>query len=62
MNNKIKALYLTAFIACLFAIIGTIAIAEHLPLIGKPLVFLLTIVLIIFIIIAYIVIMRRQNK
>lgn len=62
MNNKKKAFYLTAFIACLFAIIGTIAIAEHLPLIGKPLVFILTIVLVIFIIIAYIIIMRRSKK
>lgn len=62
MNNKKKAMYLVGFIAALFAIIGTIAIAEHLPIIGKPLVFILAIILIIFVITFCVIIMRRQNK
>lgn len=62
MNNRKKAMYLVGFIAALFVIIAAIAIAEHLPIIGKLLVTIPIILLIIFVITFFVILIRRQNK
>lgn len=62
MNNKKIALIVAAFIVSLFIIIGIIAIAGHIPLLGKPLAFIFAIVLIVFILGFFIIIGKRNRK
>ncbi len=62
MNNKKIALIVTAFIAVLFIIIGIIAIAGHIPFLGKPLALFFAIVLIVFILGFFIIISKRKRK
>ena len=49
MNNKRIAVIISVFIAVLFIIIGIIAVAGHIPFLGKPLTLIFEIILIIFI-------------
>ncbi len=61
MNNKKIAIIICAFIAVLFILIGIIAIAGHIPLLGKPLTLIFAVILIIFILVVFILISKRRK-
>ncbi|MDE5963943.1 MAG: hypothetical protein K2G65_00910 [Eubacterium sp.] len=61
MNNKKIAVIISVFIAVLFIIIGIIAIAGHIPFLGKPLTLIFAIILIIFILGFFIIIGKRRK-
>lgn len=62
MSNKKIALLVTVFIAVLFIIIGIIALAGHIPLLGKPLTFIFAVVLVVFVLGFFIIIGKRKKK
>lgn len=61
MNNKKIAVILSVFIAVLFIIIGIIAVAGHIPFLGKPLTLIFAIILIVFILGFFIIIEKRRK-
>lgn len=61
MNNKKAAIIVSVFIVSLFIIIGLIGIAQHIPFLGKPLVFIFAIILMIFIIAFFILLVKRRK-
>ncbi len=61
MNNKRIAVIISVFIAVLFIIIGIIAVAGHIPFLGKPLTLIFAIILIIFILGFFIIIGKRRK-
>lgn len=61
MNNKKIAVILSVFIAVLFIIIGIIAVAGHIPFLGKPLTLIFAIILIVFILGFFIIIAKRRK-
>lgn len=61
MNNKKNAVILSVFIAVLFIIIGIIAVAGHIPFLGKPLTLIFAIILIVFILGFFIIIGKRRK-
>ncbi len=61
MNNKKIAVILSVFIAVLFIIIGIIAVAGHIPFLGKPLTLIFAIILIVFILGFFIIIGKRRK-
>lgn len=61
MNNKKIAVIISVFIAVLFIIIGIIAVAGHIPFLGKPLTLIFAIILIIFILGFFIIIGKRRK-
>ena len=62
MSGKKKAVYLICFIIVMFAIITAIVIAEHLPIVGKPIVFISAMILVVFVIVFCVIAVRRQSK
>lgn len=62
MNNKKIALIVTVFIITMFVIIGIIALAGHIPFLGKPLTFIFAIILVLFTVGFFVIIIRRKNK
>lgn len=61
MNNKKIAVILSVFIAVLFIIIGIIAVAGHIPFLGKPLTLIFAIILIVFVLGFFIIIGKRRK-
>lgn len=61
MNNKKIAVILSVFIAVLFIIIAIIAVAGHIPFLGKPLTLIFAIILIVFILGFFIIIGKRRK-
>lgn len=61
MNNKKIAVILCVFIAMLFIIIGIMAIAGHIPFLGKPLALIFAVILILFILGFFVIIAKRRK-
>ncbi len=61
MSSKKAAAMLVVFIAALFLLIGVIAVSDHIPILGKPLVFVFAIILVIFVVGFFAVIARRKK-
>lgn len=61
MNNKKIAIFTALFIIVFMILAGFIAIAEKLPIAGKILTFVFTILLVLFVIIFFIFIVKRRK-
>lgn len=62
MSNKKIALVVTAFIIIVLLIAGIMGIAGHIPLLGKPIVFIFSIILLAFVLGFFIIITKRRKK
>lgn len=62
MSNKKIALIVTAFIVVVLLIAGMMGIAGHIPLLGKPIVFIFSIILAAFVVGFFIIIAKRRKK
>lgn len=62
MSNKKIAIIVTAFIIVVLFIAGIMGIAGHIPLLGKPIVFIFSIILVAFVLGFFVIIAKRRKK
>ena len=61
MNNKKIALIVVIFIAVFLIIAGIIGIFEHIPILGKPIAFILVIILVLLVTGFFVMIAKRRK-
>lgn len=62
MNNKKIAVIASAFAVVLFILIGLMGIIGKIPLLGKPMAFIIAIIIVLFVLGFFIVIAKRRKQ